>query len=73
MLILSRKIDESIILGDNVEIRILDIQDGRVKIGIEAPKEISIIRRELYEEVKDENIEALESEINIKELFYKKK
>ncbi len=38
MLILNRKINESIILEDNIEIKILEIQDGKVKIGIEAPK-----------------------------------
>ena len=40
MLVLSRKIDESIMIGDSVVIKVLSIQDGQVKIGIEAPKEV---------------------------------
>lgn len=55
MLVLNRKPGESIILGDNIEIRILEIQDGKIKIGIEAPKEISILRKEVYDDVKAEN------------------
>ncbi|WFA10447.1 carbon storage regulator CsrA [Tissierella sp. Yu-01] len=55
MLVLNRKIGESIILGDNIEMMILDIQDGKIKIGIEAPRDISILRKEVYDEVKAEN------------------
>ena len=51
MLILNRKINESIILEDNIEIKILEIQDGKVKIGIEAPKEVTILRKEVYDEI----------------------
>ena len=51
MLILNRKVGESIILGDNIEVKILDIQDGKIKIGIEAPKDISILRKEVYDAV----------------------
>ncbi len=61
MLILNRKIDESIILDDNIEIKILEIQDGKVKIGIEAPKEVTILRKEVYEEVIEENKKSLEN------------
>ena len=55
MLVLNRKIGESIILGDNIEVTLLDIQDGKIKIGIEAPRDVSILRKEIYEEVKAEN------------------
>ena len=65
MLVLNRKPGESIILGDNIEIRILDIQDGKIKIGIEAPKEVSILRKEVYDEVKAENERALDLEVDI--------
>lgn len=61
MLILNRKTNESIMLEDNIEIKILDIQDGKVKIGIEAPKEITILRKEIHDEVIEENKKSLES------------
>jgi len=59
MLILNRKINESIIIDDRIEIKILEIVDGKIKIGIEAPKEISILRKEIYEEIKEENTQAV--------------
>jgi carbon storage regulator len=58
MLVLSRKFDESIMIGDSVVIKILSIQDGQVKIGIEAPKEVRILRSEIYEEIHQSNIKA---------------
>ncbi|MEW8974092.1 MAG: carbon storage regulator CsrA [Tissierellaceae bacterium] len=61
MLILNRKINESIIIDDTIEIRILEAQDGKVKIGIEAPKDITILRKEVYDEVIQENKKSLES------------
>ncbi len=69
MLILNRKVGESIILGDNVEVKILEIQDGRVKIGVEAPKDISILRKEVYDEVIEENRKSLEADIDILKIF----
>lgn len=65
MLILNRKPGESIILGDTIEVIILDIQDGKIKIGIEAPKEVGILRKEVYDEVKAENQRSLESQIDV--------
>lgn len=65
MLILNRKIGESIILDDDIEIKILDIQDGRIKIGIEAPKNISILRKEVYDEVIEENKKSLDVDIDV--------
>jgi carbon storage regulator len=62
MLILSRKIEESIIVGDTITIKILGIHEGQVKIGIEAPKEIKVFRSEVYEQIQKENIEASKSE-----------
>ncbi|MCK9445100.1 MAG: carbon storage regulator CsrA [Tissierellaceae bacterium] len=59
MLILTRKKGEAIIVNGNIEIRVIELEDGRVKIGIEAPKDIDIIRKELYEKVEEENIAAV--------------
>jgi len=58
MLVLSRKLDESIVIGDDVIIKIISIEKGVVKIGVDAPKDISIVRNELIEDVKDSNIAA---------------
>lgn len=55
MLILSRKKDESIVIGNNIEIQIMDIQGDQVKIGITAPKNITVHRKEIYEEIQREN------------------
>lgn len=59
MLIITRKKGESFMIGDNIEIIINKIEDGSVKIGINAPKDISILRKELYEQVEIENKEAV--------------
>jgi len=61
MLVLARKIDESIIIGDNIVVKVISIENGVVKLGIDAPKNISIIRDELIEEVKKNNIAAAKS------------
>ena len=61
MLVLSRKKGESIIIGDNIEISIIDIQGDTIRLGINAPREIQIYRKELYEEIKNENLKATAS------------
>ena len=58
MLVLARKLDESIVIGDNITVKIISIEKGVVKLGIDAPRDISIIRNELLEDVKDLNIAA---------------
>lgn len=58
MLVLSRKKDESIMINDNVEITIVDIGEDRVKIGINAPKDMKIFRKEIYVELVTENINS---------------
>ncbi len=73
MLILSRKLDESIIIGDNIEVKIISIDKGMVKIGIEAPSSVSILRSELIKEVEDSNKAAsVHVDDSVLESFYKK-
>lgn len=62
MLILTRKKGESIIISGNIEIQIMNIEDGKVKIGIEAPKEVSVFRSEVLETIKNENKNAVVEE-----------
>lgn len=61
MLVLKRKAGESIIVADNIEIKIIEVEEGRIKIGIDAPKEVSIIRKEVLDETKSENKTATQS------------
>jgi len=58
MLVLARKLDESIVIGDDITIKVISIDKGVVKLGIDAPSNISIVRNELLEDVKDSNIAA---------------
>jgi carbon storage regulator len=58
MLVLSRQRDESIVIGDNVVVTIVDVRGDRVRLGIEAPREVSVHRREVYEAIQRENREA---------------
>lgn len=58
MLVLSRKVDESIVIGDNITIKVISVEKGVVKLGVDAPKNVSIVRNELLEDVKDANIAA---------------
>lgn len=60
MLALSRKQNEAIIVGNDIEITILEIKGEQVKIGINAPKSVPVYRKELYVQIKDANKEAIE-------------
>ena len=54
MLVLSRRIDESLIIGDDVKITVLGISGGQVRLGIAAPKEVSVHREEIYKKIQRE-------------------
>lgn len=61
MLVLTRKINESIMIGDQVEICILEIRGDKIRLGIRAPREIPVHRKEVYVEIKRANLEAARS------------
>lgn len=72
MLALSRKQGESIIVGKDIEITILEVKGEQVKIGISAPKSVPIYRKEIYISIQESNKEAVESTGSldaIKEMF----
>jgi carbon storage regulator len=58
MLVLSRQRDESIIIGDNIVITVVDVRGDKVRLGINAPREVSVHRREVYEAIQRENQQA---------------
>jgi len=61
MLVLTRKRDEAIIIGDDIEIIISEISEDKVKIAIKAPKNVKIFRKELIKAVGDENVKSAET------------
>ena len=63
MLVLSRKVGESILIGGNIEVKVLKVDKNTVKIGIEAPREFKVYRKELYEKIVQENLQAARSNI----------
>ena len=58
MLVLSRKVDQTIVIHHNITIKILEITGDRVKLGINAPRDVVILRQELQDEVRQENLRA---------------
>ena len=58
MLVLSRQRDESIMIGDNIVVTIVDIRGDKVRLGINAPSEIPVHRQEIYEAIQRENVRA---------------
>jgi carbon storage regulator len=71
MLVITRKKGESLMIGDDIEISVVKVEDGIVKIAINAPKDIRILRKELYTEVQEENRNATEFNMDIIKGFKK--
>lgn len=65
MLVLSRKTNESIIIGENIEIKILSIEGDQVKLGIVAPKSVKVHRSEVFEAIQEQNKAALNVDTDI--------
>jgi len=72
VLVLTRKKDQAIIINDNIEISVLDIQGDQVRIGINAPRSVSIHRKEVYIEIQQENKKASKiGNVSLEELIKK--
>lgn len=71
MLALSRKVNESIMIGNDIKITILEIKGEQIKIGITAPKSVPVYREEVYTQIKEANKEAASEAVqeNLKKLF----
>ncbi len=76
MLVLTRKLKESIMIGNDIEITILAVEGEQIKLGINAPKNIDIHRKEIYLSIQQENNQAVNTEVNLltnfSEFFRKK-
>ncbi len=68
MLVLTRKLNESIMVGDDVKITIVDVKGDQVKLGITAPREVAVHREEVYREIQKENQLAALSKPNLEKL-----
>ncbi|OGF98353.1 MAG: carbon storage regulator [Candidatus Glassbacteria bacterium GWA2_58_10] len=58
MLILTRKQGESVAIGDDIQVTVVEIQGKQVKLGVKAPREVAVHRQEIYEKIQQENIRA---------------
>ncbi|MDQ7052452.1 MAG: carbon storage regulator CsrA [candidate division KSB1 bacterium] len=80
MLVLTRRLGETIVIGDDIVIKIVDIHGKQIRVGIEAPSEISVYRGEIYERIMQENKAAAEAadvntdaiEENVKKILVEK-
>jgi len=64
MLVLSRQRDETIIIGDNIEITVVDVRGEKVRLGITAPRAVQVHRKEVYDSIRRENAEASRVQID---------
>ena len=70
MLALSRKKGEELVINNNIEVTVLEVKGDQVKIGISAPKEVPIYRKEVYLQIQDSNKEAMQADLEaLKKLF----
>lgn len=72
MLVLSRKTNESIMIGDHIEVKILSVDGDQVKLGIVAPKSVKVHRSEVFEAIQEQNKEALNANLNLLEQLKRK-
>ncbi len=76
MLILTRKVGESVAIGDEIQVSVVEIKGSQVKLGIQAPREVSVHRQEIYQKIRQENLRAAQVTTDVlgqaQELFFKK-
>lgn len=62
MLVLTRKVNQSIMIGDDIEVVVLEVRGEQVRLGIKAPRHITVHRREIYEAIQQENLRSAETQ-----------
>jgi carbon storage regulator len=77
VLVLARRVNESIIIGDEIEVVVVDIKGDQVKLGIRAPRNVSVHRSEIYKDIQEQNLQAAQSKPDalkgLKDLLPRKK
>lgn len=68
MLVLTRKKNQSIVINDNIEITIIDIQGDQLRVGIDAPKNVKVYRKEIYDEIVEQNKQASNVKVSLDDL-----
>jgi carbon storage regulator len=68
MLVLTRKQNESIMIGDTIEVKVLEVKENQVRVGVVAPREVTVHRMEVYLAIQRENIEAAKAQAKTEEL-----
>ncbi len=69
MLILTRKLGETIAIGDDIKITLLDVKGKQLRIGIEAPKNVSVHRGEIYQMIQEQNLQAAASDVKLSDVW----
>ncbi|WP_018931038.1 carbon storage regulator CsrA [Gracilibacillus lacisalsi] len=71
MLVLTRKINEAIQIGDEIEVKVIAVDGDQVKLGINAPKDVEVHRKEIYQAIQEENSQAANLSTNLLDLILK--
>ena len=71
MLVLTRKINEAIQIGDNIEVKVISVDGDQIKLGINAPKEVEVHRKEIYQAIQAENSQAANVSVDLFDLIKK--
>jgi len=71
MLVLTRRLNEAIQIGEDIEVKIVGIEGDQIKLGITAPREVDIHRKEIYLQIQEENKQALNNQIDLLEILKK--
>jgi len=65
VLVLTRKLGEGLVLGSDISLKILEIHKNQIKLGISAPSDVRIYRHEVYEQIKEENLQASKTKLDV--------
>jgi carbon storage regulator len=65
MLYLTRKVGESVVINDNIEVTIVEVRGRSIKLGFEFPPDVTVLRRELFDKIQDENRAAAETDVEL--------